>query len=42
MTKNEEIIGLFNQYVMPTYGRSLVFVKAVKCGMLTGRNTWIS
>jgi len=31
MTKNEEIIGLFNQYVMPTYGRSLVFVKAKGC-----------
>ncbi|MEI6972182.1 MAG: aspartate aminotransferase family protein, partial [bacterium] len=31
MTKSEEIVGLFNQYVMPTYSRSLVLVKGKGC-----------
>ena len=32
MTKSsEEIIGLYNQYVMPTYSRSLVLVKGKGC-----------
>lgn len=31
MIKNEEIIGLYNRYVMPTYSRSLVLVKGKGC-----------